>query len=1411
MIAISHSVARQPMSAPTSHSLQRDTRSASTPLPGSPDDAGPDKLDNPTSLKKAFAERCNWTELATALHCLLEEVSNAFPGDLSSRQQTDLEALLASRLASRSLPVCEDSSYYQRHKLTPAHCVVSLQAYLRGSGLDVPKTLEALLALYQTATQHRQTHPLGNFSGALSWPTPLALQDQKAITRLLQAPHPNLPELPLADLKKGVLGYLLSASNLSHDDLKKPSNATQTLLASPKAQALGQAIQAHLGGIATTSSVNDYLLAAIHLGLAPESLETPARNSVAGFDLSHRQHWGKPATSVIDGLSRHLVAQGRASTQSADLAARLLLASTAPHYLAKDLAPSLTYGSIPWTQLAIAAAKLEAQSPGRVLTMTYSEVMAAAEDLEMDAALTQLIQRDALSDWGVVNGLLEPTKKPSDADMLKVQRAFTAQQSALQATSIALAAQIPSREAMALDLLREHFPGVADTVFKARHLVKAQLKPGRPGSFPGQYSMLDIVMQGDRVNRADLQHWVTNDKRIPINAFCTKSAAGQLSVADTFDKDYNTAIDAQEKGHDGLARYLISTLPPEDRVNLMSGELEFFHTNEYQIGLDFSTKTLMKRGHTLDVKTTRDGQVNIYRIDTHSGAISKHNYLNNRYAPPYNQLNSRDANILSRTTRFNPFPDEHAQQAKEQPAASQTPQAFDAERTKYIAKVFTNALDLRGDDLLQHARGITAYDKNAAGDKAIGEFFLNLIPLRSAIVNFTKGNVAEGMLDLGLDVIGLVTLGAGKAAQAGKVLTKGVTTVKGATKAARFLGSAAIEAFNPLSGAGDLLKGGVALASAAGRRGWAAGRATANVLRGASGSYDVLKAAGKQHGLAAIGTYKVADQSLEGGALFRNGNWYAYDLAKALPYGAPLTNFQPSMAATAGQINLINKPALLEYEVLVAPDRLQVKGLQANVYVGPNNQEYIKVDGRLYSSRLNDGQRVIQHPEARHADIPVKDLGTNGWQPSAMAEGLLGGSPSALPGWKLNENTYIVPVDDITVNPNSIYPYTLKYEDMNHVASFDSQVGAWSAGRDIDGKNPQYFWRCAKKKTWQKGSLDEMRKARKLDAHQFRFVEAHPPTLLQTPKNSRPLPKDIHYFWAGGEIPASLVANMAANAAKMPGFKSIVHVDADTPQILEAIKLKLEKDAPGITVMDLQQDTTFQSLKNTELYSYFRQGQGKNLAAASDVARYPLMNRRGGLYLDTDDVIKGSVGPTGLHAGDGDLLVSKPVSHKVTNHKPFFNTSNFATQPHNPVLTEMINEMNARFARNKAYFEAHRPTTTRDAAGNVIYTPEFLAYEAKIFETVGPQMFDEVLKAKRPDIYDLGFDGSTKETILVNGHLRSGALYDLEADIRKYYKGLGITPDEDLHQTVQQAKQHYRALRDQLQIEIGAEHSWIDS
>lgn len=848
-------------------------------------------LDNPAALRTAFGDSCNWQTLAIKLQALITLLNQRFP--FQNSQQPDhnvapFEAEITASLKNTLITVCEDSTFYRQQSL--AHPgTVSLAAYLNGSGLSLPKTWAAVVELNQTVTKRAQVHPLGNFSGALAWPIPPSVQAQQSIIGLLQSPTTGLAGLPLVDAHKGALAYLLSGSSITEADLRAPAVMIEKLLGSPKAQALGQAIQTKLAGFASDTSLNDYLLAAIQLGLDPESLAAPAQNTVAGFDLARDGHWGQPPSTVIDGLSRHLLAKGRVTAQTAKVGARLLLAKSAPEFLVKGIPHSVTYGSLTWVQLAIATACIEADSPGRSLNLTYAQVLALAEQLGTPEPVMQLAQQNALTDWGKANGLLN-TRAPTVAEREHVNQEYNRQLAALKTANTLVQTPIPSRREMALDALKQAFPRLAPEVFEAPSLYKAFMIPGRTGRFPGMQSMLDIVMNGGKLGAHE--HWVSQDARIPITSFCQQYTAGTLDVAASFRSAYDQAITSIETGQQGLANYLMSTLAPQDRQNLERGQLEFFHTNDYTLAMDMTSKpTLSNRGHTLQVKTTRDGEVNIYEIDTRNATIKKQNYLRTRYTPPYTDknLHHRNANVVSKTVVFDPFEDKPPSQAP-------------SSRRDYIARAFAKSLDLGNDDLLQQAKGSTSFDQRTATNKAIREFFLNLIPLRSAIVNFSNGNVADGLFDLSLDFIGLVTLGAGKAAQAGRAFSKGFSSVAGVARAARFIGATAIEAVNPLSGAGDLTTGGAKLVIAGTQRMLSKGLEAVNALRGASGSYDLLKAVSNQYDGAATGTLRVAGERVDGGAVLHNGHWYAFDASSMRAYGSPLEDFTAQVQAVEGVV-----------------------------------------------------------------------------------------------------------------------------------------------------------------------------------------------------------------------------------------------------------------------------------------------------------------------------------------------------------------------------------------------------------------------------------------------------------------------------------------------------------------------------
>lgn len=839
-----------------------------------------------SSLQRLLADQENLRSLALRLRGIVPWVNDGFS--------------TAAWLNKNTLPLNPNSSQALAHTTPP-----TFTSLITELGYDLPRTADEFTALAQKIEQKALLYPLGDLGGALSWPVPLSRADELKLDRFLSSDNTGVPGLPLPRDGKATLGYLLSASALTPSDLQDPVKALQTLLDTPSAQALGHAIQAHLGGVSSDTSIYDYLLTAINVGLDPKSATISRdRNNVADYDLAHPDNIGRLPSSIVESLSQKLVSDGKATQATAKLASHLLLASRYPHFLIKDIPASVTYGSTVWTQLSLAAAKIEAQTPGRVQTMTYAEVLVAAESMPANNHAVQFAQREALRDWGGSQGVLTaPDSEPSEADIEKVRLAYNDQLTALPNISSSMQTAWPSREKMALSLLEAAFPGVDPHVFKARVLKRFYEGGGRaPGVYPELRSMLDIVMEGVKLKK-NYRWIITSNIGVPINDFNNLVRSDKASVADLFDTAYAETKSAQTEGHRGMVKYLISKLPLADRRNLESGKLEFFHTNDYKIAMDFTSPlALSKRGNTLHVKTTLAGEVNIYRIDTSKGTIEKDNHLTRTFTEPYSgeKLDRRHANTVSRTTLLAPpYPGNHADENPQPPAI---PNSYGSERTAFIADAFLKALALDNDDLLNHARGVSSFDADRLFNAAIGEFFLNLIPLRSAIVNFKNNKIADGLFDLFFDVIGLVTLGSGKAAHAAKVLGTGLNATSKVVKTVKFIGTATLEALNPLSGLGDLAVGGGKLLGNSVNYLSAKGRDVIIKLKGLTGTFDGLKAASKTHGVAATGSYKVAGQTIEGGAVFHEGKWYAYDPISDRQYGPALKDFIPKVAAHDGEV-----------------------------------------------------------------------------------------------------------------------------------------------------------------------------------------------------------------------------------------------------------------------------------------------------------------------------------------------------------------------------------------------------------------------------------------------------------------------------------------------------------------------------
>lgn len=833
-------------------------------------------------LRTALGDRHNWKVLGQQLAAMATRLGPA------ATPQAVQAALRQTRM-----DLHPDSSSLAQLGAAP-----TLEAFIQANGLRLPARFFHLTSLADAVSERALAHPLGNFGGGLSWPVALTSDAQRMLLRAATdyvARHPNNPQ---AGPSAGVLEYLNGNRPLPSDAADDPAKALQMLVGSARGQALGQAMQQQLNGIATDTSVNDYTLAAINVVLDPQSVAAPRRNTVAGFDLAQPRYWGRPITEIRAGLKQHLVDSGQTSAGMANVGAYALLARTAPQLLVKDLPDNVTFGSPAWVSLSIAAAAIEAQAPGSVPNMTFAQVMLQAKRAAMaDPLVTQHAQRAALLDWGVVNGVVsaKPDDRYTPAEIERVRTAFNRQMDERVQASSLMETELPNRKEIALAKLKERFG--EGLPFEAKRLSVKDPRPGfdqplyDPNRAPaGLHSMLDIAMGGLH-NYA----WETRDPRL---SKAIKGKSLKLDAHGVFNNQLNQAIAARKQGIGTTIKHLVAQLPLADRQNLEYGKLEFFQNHTYALGLGLTGRTLEHKNPTLLIKATRPHGVSVYALDLKQGAIR---------TMPASVLTREREREANRVFPIEPFTPRHNSGAAPNRVEQAVPSSFESARTQFIADAFVEHLDIDNDEAVKQAKGVTTYDRQMGNEWKLADFFLNLVPLRSAIGNFKQGNYLDGALDLGMDVFGFVTAGAGASTRLAKVGATAASAGVKVLKVARIIGTTAIGAFNPASGLGDLIGQGAGLIRRGGS--YLLGKALSGVnqLKGAAGSYDLLKTVSKQYDAAATGTFKVAGQAVEGGAVLNNGRWYAFDVDHLRPYGPPLEEFTAQTKAVGGALTSVRR------------------------------------------------------------------------------------------------------------------------------------------------------------------------------------------------------------------------------------------------------------------------------------------------------------------------------------------------------------------------------------------------------------------------------------------------------------------------------------------------------------------------
>ncbi|QJI29249.1 hypothetical protein HKK55_11160 [Pseudomonas sp. ADAK18] len=828
-------------------------------------------------------------------HALTEKLQS-FPRNGSRR--------LDEYLKNTLLSVHPDSTYSKQSEPVDANAV-SLETFISNSGWRLPNSQDELANLIRVLiTPSLPEVSLGNLGGALSWKIPLSSDQKKWVYSHVTHNNVGLPDLGEQFRVTGALGYLSRNLHWSASELRNPGRVIEQIVDSPKAQALGKALQEKMGALSTEKSNQDWILTAIATTLDSESIFNPKKNHVAGFDLASGNHYGQPLGAIKQGLIDHLVARNKTTVEMAPIGAHLLLSHAAPELLVRDIPDGVTYGSMAWVSLKAAVARIEAQSPGTSAKMTFAEVILrdANDPISADDDLIQSqARRSALIEWGEINGVFpkSTTGVYSQSHVDLAQQAIAEKTEQLSKVSPALRAEIPTQKSIALKALKEAFgegiPFERNCINSNRVTQDSHyLTPSLTTEPTGDYSMLDLYLSG---RAADPVGWFSTDKDVPISYMLNKLVALQKpkGLHEKVFAEYESGI---KNAYVTLTKNLISQLPLEDRKNIEYGKINVYvdgevtRTTSFLPGFthvhesSFPEQPLKER--VLLIKTERNDETTFYEISPQHGRIRRRDDLKSGFLEGVQErwVERPSPNGKKETNRAiqekKPGTEQHKALQDAQQELTSAPASFSSQRSQYLGELLskhtTDAFSF--DSLFESSKAITTFDNEEARKAMATEIFLGVIPGASAIRHLIQGKPLEALGDVVFDgVMYATTLGFGKAAGA----AKGLNGLKSTRLFGKALGKAASNAGNFVTDAAN----GV-------RRG--AGAVVAQ-LRPGIRKVDLVELAKRPN--VAEGTYKAANKvdSIRGTARLdeATGKWYHYDPATRRAYGMPI-DFTPEAA-----------------------------------------------------------------------------------------------------------------------------------------------------------------------------------------------------------------------------------------------------------------------------------------------------------------------------------------------------------------------------------------------------------------------------------------------------------------------------------------------------------------------------------
>jgi len=242
------------------------------------------------------------------------------------------------------------------------------------------------------------------------------------------------------------------------------------------------------------------------------------------------------------------------------------------------------------------------------------------------------------------------------------------------------------------------------------------------------------------------------------------------------------------------------------------------------------------------------------------------------------------------------------------------------------------------------------------------------------------------------------------------------------------------------------------------------------------------------------------------------------------------------------------------------------------------------------------------------------------------------------------------------------------------------------------------------------------------------------------PENITPIPPRALQIWIGEAMPDHLVKNVIENSQFLHTrmeYESILYVDAASPEVLNEMKEVFSGTL--VRVKDLKQTTFYRRFAETSLHDFYvraTHGPNRNLAMASDILRFPLLKKRGGIYIDVDDkfILPSTEetferGPVRL--AQNDLGFGKITTASFLKYRRLLGNTPLASHKDNVLLDQISDEMLSRLQKHADFFDQPRPRKTKPSNPKMSLSTTERNYISRISEMTGLDLLNDVMRKYR--------------------------------------------------------------------------------